>query len=117
MEHKRRRTVYTALIVALLAFSTNVRAAQQHATNFLDALHLSITNRLATNDNLSRPEERALANAARTLERKSATLPADLKLLATASGQLKAKFSSDEALSELQDNAVDNYSDTAHARL
>jgi hypothetical protein len=115
MELKRRGTVYAALIAALLAISTNVRA--DHATNFLNALHQSITNQLATNDNLSRPEERALANAARTLERDSATLPADLKLLATASGQLKAKFSSDETLSELQNDAVENYSDTAHVRL
>src|SRR5215218_7545455 len=115
MELRRKGTIYIALTTALLAFSTNVRAA--HATNFLNGLHQNITNRLATDTNLSRPEDRALANAARTLERNSATLPADLKLLATASSQLKAKFSDDEELTELQTDAVTDYSDVARSRM
>src|SRR5436189_2937001 len=115
MELRRKTTIYIALTIALLAFSTNVRAA--HATNYLNGLHQNITNRLAIDTNLSRPEDRALANAARTLERNSATLPADLRLLATASSQLKAKFSDDEALTGLETDAVTDYSDLAHTRM
>ena len=117
MELRRKGTiyVYVALTTALWAFTTNIRA--DHATNFLNELHQNITNRLATDTNLSRPEERALANAARTLERNSATLPADLKLLSTAASQLNAKFSEDETLTDLQSDAVSDYSEVAHTRM
>jgi hypothetical protein len=120
MELKRRTTAYIALTLILLAFSPTVRAAtvhSAHATNFLDALYESVTNRLDTDTNLSAAEERALSNAARTLERKTTTLPADLLALSAAATQLDGSFSEDATFSELEDDALADYSATARARL
>jgi hypothetical protein len=107
-------TIYIAL--AGMFFSTPARAG--HATNFLDALQSEVANRVANTDtNLSKAQRRALSSAARSLNRNTKTLAADLGALASAAGQLDAKFSSDETFTELEANAIADYSTEAHARL
>lgn len=109
-------TIYFTLALVLLAFAPLSHAA--HATNFLDELQSEVTNRIeAAEPNLSRAELRALSNAARTLERNTRTLAADLGVLATAATQLNTQFSDDETLAALEVNALADYSAEAHARL
>jgi hypothetical protein len=109
-------TIYFTLTLALLAFAPQSRAA--HATNFLDDLQSEVTNRLATAEtDLSRAELRALSNAARTLDRNTRTLSADLGALATAAAQLNTQFSEDETLAALEADAIADYSAEARARL
>jgi len=58
-----------------------------------------------------------LLKAARTLNRDTRMLPADLGALASASAELNAKFPGDESFAELEANAVADYSLVAHERL
>jgi hypothetical protein len=108
--------MYIGLAVAGLAISQN--AVADHATNFLDALQSEVTNRLANADtNTSGAERRALANAARTLDRNTKTLSADLGVLAVAATQLNAYYTNDTTLESLETDALADYSAEARARL
>lgn len=115
MRQTLKGTIYITLALAGMFFSTPARAG--HATNFLDALQSEVTNRIVTATNLSKAERRALSSAAHSLNRNTKTLAADLGALASAAGQLDAKFSGDETFAELEANAIVDYSDQAHARL
>jgi hypothetical protein len=109
-------TICIALAAAGLAFAPTAGAA--HATNFLAGLQSEVANRVANPDtNASRAQLRALSNAARTLERNSKTLSADLGLLASAATQLDARFTNDGTLVMLEEDALADYSSAAHARL
>jgi len=109
-------TICITLTWAALALMPNAGAA--HATNFLDALQSEVTNRLASaGTNETRAEIRALSNAARTLNRNTKTLSADLGLLATTVVQLHGPFADDAELAQLETDAIAAYSSEAHARL
>ncbi len=108
--------ILITLTLAALAFSTTARAA--HATNFLDGLQSEVTNLLANpGTNNSKAQLRALSNAARSLNRNTRTLSADLGALASAAEQLNAQFSNDATLEPLEAEAITDYSAEAHARL
>ena len=105
-------------VLAMVGLVCSPKLSAAHATNFLDALQNEVTNRLAsagTND--SRPERRALSNAARTLDRDTRTLSTDLGVLATVATQLNTQFAEDETLADLEIDAMADYSAEAHARL
>lgn len=108
--------VYLSLAISGMAISQN--AVAEHATNFLNDLQSEVTNRLANADtNTSGAERRALANAARTLDRNTKTLSADLGVLATAATQLNAYYTNDTTLDGLETDALADYSAEARARL
>jgi hypothetical protein len=105
-------------ILAMVGLGCSPKLSAAHATNFLDALQNEVTNRLASADtNVSRPELRALSNAARTLDRDTKTLSGDLGVLAAAATQLNTQFPEDETLADLETDAIADYSAVAHARL
>jgi len=78
-----RGTVFIILAVAGFSLAPAARAA--HATNFLDALQSEVTNRVA-NPGTNAAQQRALSSAARSLNRNTKTLAADLGALAVAMG-------------------------------
>jgi len=103
------RTVLLVCAFVGTGLAPTARAA--HATNFLDALHADVTNRLANVDsNTPAAEERALNAAARILNRNSRTLQADLGLLAQTATALDTAFSADAQFSAEQQAALGAYS-------
>jgi hypothetical protein len=91
-------------------------ARAAHATNFLDQLQTEVMNRLA-NTNLSDADRRALTSADKSLSRNTKTLATDLTALSTAAKALEKQFPSNVTFAGLGGNAVDAYSDEAHAQL
>jgi hypothetical protein len=116
MERTLKRTICITLALAALAFSHHAHAS--HATNFLDGLYSEVTNRLANPGTNNSPAAlKALSSAARSLNRDTRTLAADLGALASAAEQLNARFAQDETFAELEAGALADYSSEAHARL
>ncbi|HEY0548964.1 MAG TPA: hypothetical protein VGF13_05145 [Verrucomicrobiae bacterium] len=109
-----RKTVLILITVIGLSIAPAVRAA--HATNFINQLQTEVTNRLA-NTNLADADERALTSANKSLGRNTKTLSADLTALSAAARVLERQFPSNATFEALGSDAVDAYSDEAHAQL
>jgi hypothetical protein len=116
MELTLKGTICITLAMAGLAFSPSAGAG--HATSFLDDLQNAVTNRIANPGTNNAPAQlRALASAARSLNRNTRTLAADLGALASAAEQLDTKYGGDETFESLEAEAIADYSSEAHARL
>jgi hypothetical protein len=114
MKLTTKTTVLTLITSIGLTLMPTARAA--HATNFLNALQTEVTNRIA-NTNLPAAQQRALASANKSLSRDTKTLATDLIALSTAANALNKQFTNDSTLAALEDDALDAYSDEAHAQL
>jgi hypothetical protein len=107
------------LIVATLccvAFTIIPSARAAHATNFLDALHTEVSNRL---DVASIPddEEKALTAANKALLKNTKTVQQDLAALTAAARALDKAYTDDATLDALEDEALDAYAAEGQARL
>lgn len=96
------KIVLLAIATAGIGFTPAVRAA--HATNFLDLLAEDIATRQEDTNNTP-AQNRALAAAARALDKNTRTLSADLGAFANAATTLNAAFP-DDALLAVQEEAV-----------
>ncbi len=114
MKLTTKKTVLILITAIVFTLVPTARAA--HATNFLNALQTEVTNRIA-NTNLPAAQQRALASANKSLSRNTKTLATDLIALSTAANALNKQFTNDSTLAALEDDALDAYSDEAHAQL
>jgi hypothetical protein len=114
MKLTTKKTVLILITSIGLAIAPSARAA--HATNFLNALQTEVTNRIA-NTNLPAAQQRALASANKSLSRNTKTPATDLIALSTAANALDKQFPADSTFAALEDDALDAYSDEAHAQL
>lgn len=113
---KLQSTVCIFLTATFIALAPVVRAA--HATNFLDALQLEITNRIAHAETNTTPaQQKSLSAAARILNRNTATLVEDVKAFASATTRLNARFTNDGVFPLLEHATVEAYSMAAHDQL
>jgi hypothetical protein len=112
---KLTKTVLLAIALVGIGLAPTARAA--HATNFLDVLQMDVTDRLANADTNTAAERRALTTAARTLNKNTKTLAADLGVLASAATTLHKGFSNDVVLTAEEELALSLYSNEAHAQL
>ena len=109
-----KKTALLTLACIGLAWASNARAA--HAAEFLDPLAAEVAVRLE-NPDLTAPEQRALNSAAKTLNRNTKTLAADLGVLSSAAKTLSKTFPDDEPLAALGNDAVNNYVNEAQNQL
>ncbi len=104
------------ILITSIGLAMAPSAHTTHATNFLNALQTEVTNRIA-NTNLPAAQQRALASANKSLSRNTKTLGADLIALSTAANALNKQFTNDSTFATLENDALDAYSDEAHAQL
>ena len=115
-----KRGLKGLIVTTLISFGiTSIPLARAaHATNFLDALHAEITNRIANLDtNSTARDKRVLKSARAILEHNTRTFATDLSALARAAATLDTRFEDDATLHALGSNAVVAYSNEAHAEL
>src|SRR5688572_4499268 len=104
-------TKFALLTIACIGFGLTPPARAAHATVFLDALETEVSARLeALGEDATPAQRQALTRAAAALHRRSATLQADLNLLAQASTALNAQFGDDLVLDALENAALADYS-------
>jgi hypothetical protein len=107
-----------ALILTITSFTGLGSVAHAAgATNFLDALHSEVTNRVANPGTNSAAQKAALRAASNVLGRDTKTLSADLSALAKAAGMLDPHFAGDATLLSLEENTLAAYSNEAHVKL
>ncbi len=116
MKHGFKGIVLITTICTGLLYAPVARA--DHATNFLDALHSAVTNRIANLDtNATQRERHAWSSVLSALERNTKTLSADLIALASAANLWETRLTNDAALNVLGNNALASFSAEADAQL
>lgn len=107
-------TIVAALACVALTNVQTTNAA--HVTNFLDTLHIEVSNHLAGVE-LSKADEKALNAANKALLKNTKTLGADVAALASAARTLEKAFPSNETFIAASEQAFDAYANEAQAQL